>query len=52
MPTVNALFSHQISVIMGDFMYTRALRELVRVGDMEIMRVITQASNDMTLGEI
>jgi octaprenyl-diphosphate synthase len=52
MPTVNALFSHQISVIMGDFMYTRALRELVRVGDMEIMRVITQASNDMTLGEM
>lgn len=52
MPTVNALFSHQISVIMGDFLYLRALRELVTLGDLEAMRSITHASNDMTLGEI
>ena len=52
MPTVNSLFSHQISVIMGDFLYTRALRELVRIGEIEVMRVITQASNDMTVGEM
>jgi len=29
MPTVNALFSHQISVIMGDFLYSTALTHLV-----------------------
>ena len=29
MPTLNALFSHQISVIMGDYLYARALAELV-----------------------
>ena len=29
MPTVNALFSHQISVIMGDYLYSRAVIELV-----------------------
>ncbi|MEN9508223.1 MAG: hypothetical protein RLZZ621_786 [Gemmatimonadota bacterium] len=52
MPTVNALFSHQISVIMGDFLYLRALRELVALGDLEAMRSITGASNEMTLGEI
>lgn len=52
MPTVNALFSHQISVIMGDFLYTRALRELVRMGDMELLRVLTEASNQMTMGEM
>lgn len=52
MPTVNALFSHQVSVIMGDFLYLRALRELVTMGDLEAMRSITQASNEMTLGEI
>src|SRR5690349_7230723 len=27
MPTVNALFSHQISVIMGDFLYSTALTD-------------------------
>lgn len=52
MPTLNALFSHQVSVIMGDFLYLRALRELVALGDLEAMRSITNASNEMTLGEI
>lgn len=52
MPTVNAMFSHQVSVIMGDYLYLRALRELVSQGDVEAMRVITEASNEMTLGEI
>ena len=52
MPTVNALFSHQVSVIMGDFLYARTLGELVRVGDLEIMRVFTNASTEMTLGEM
>jgi octaprenyl-diphosphate synthase len=52
MPTVNALFSHQVSVIMGDYLYLRALRELVTLGDLEPMRAITFASNEMTLGEM
>lgn len=52
MPTVNAMFSHQVSVIMGDYLYLRALRELIALGDLEAMRVITVASNDMTLGEM
>ena len=52
MPTVNSLFSHQVSVIMGDYLYLRALRELVMLGDLEAMRAITVASNEMTLGEM
>lgn len=52
MPTVNSLFSHQVSVIMGDYLYLRALQELVTLGDLEAMRAITVASNEMTLGEM
>lgn len=52
MPTVNALFSHQISVIMGDFLYSRVMRELVNLGDIEIMRAVSNASDAMTLGEM
>ena len=29
MPTINSLFSHQVSVIMGDYLYSRAVIELV-----------------------
>ena len=52
MATVNSLFSHQVSVIMGDFLYARSLAELVRIGDLEVMAVFSAASNSMTLGEI
>jgi octaprenyl-diphosphate synthase len=52
MPTVNSVFSHQVSVIMGDFLYARALRELVQRDEFDALRVITEASNDMTRGEI
>jgi octaprenyl-diphosphate synthase len=51
-PTINALFSHQIAVIMGDYLYSKALAELVRVGDLDPLRAFTAASNDMTLGEM
>lgn len=52
LPTINSRFSHQVSVIMGDFLYLRALRELVTLGDLDAMRSITAASNEMTLGEM
>ncbi len=52
MPTVNSLFSHQISVIMGDFLYSRVMRELVALGDIEIMSAVSSASDAMTLGEM
>ncbi len=52
LPTINARFSHQISVIMGDFLYSRVMRELVKLGDIEIMRAVSNASDAMTLGEM
>jgi octaprenyl-diphosphate synthase len=52
MPTVNALFSHQISVIMGDFLYSTALTHLVMLGDLEALQALTRASTEMTLGEM
>jgi octaprenyl-diphosphate synthase len=52
MPTLNALFSNQMSVIAGDFLYLRALRELARLGDLEALRVLTEASVRMTRGEL
>ena len=52
MPTVNALFSHQISVIMGDFLYSTALTHLVALGSLEALQTLTRASTEMTLGEM
>jgi octaprenyl-diphosphate synthase len=52
MPTLNSLFSTQISVIMGDFLYSTALTQLVDVGNLNALRVLTRASTDMTVGEL
>ncbi|MEO8580211.1 MAG: polyprenyl synthetase family protein [Gemmatimonadales bacterium] len=52
MPTVNALFSHQISVIMGDFLYSTALTHLVGLGSLQALQALTRASTEMTLGEM
>jgi octaprenyl-diphosphate synthase len=52
MPTINSLFTHQVSVIMGDFLYSRAMVELVRLEDLEVLRVLANATNVMTIGEM
>ena len=52
MPTINALFTHQIAVIMGDYLYSRAIIELVNLGDMEALRVCARVTNEMTVGEM
>jgi octaprenyl-diphosphate synthase len=52
MPTINSLFSHQVSVIMGDYLYSRAVIELVRLDDLEPLRVLSRVTNDMTVGEM
>ncbi len=51
-PTVNAMFSHQVAVIMGDYLYSRAIIELVRLGDLEPLRVLSRVTNEMTVGEM
>ena len=52
MPTINSLFSHQVAVIMGDYLYSRAVIELVRLGDLEPLRVLSRVTNEMTVGEM
>ena len=52
MPTINALFSHQTAVIMGDYLYSRAIIELVRLNELEPLRVLARVTNEMTVGEM
>ena len=52
LPTVNSMFSHQVSVIMGDFLYSRALRALVAIRDFDVVRVVTDVSSELSMGEM
>ena len=52
LPTVNARFSHQIAIIMGDYLYSRAVMELAELGDVEPIYMLGYAANRMTVGEM
>ncbi|HEX8394056.1 MAG TPA: polyprenyl synthetase family protein [Longimicrobium sp.] len=52
MPTVNALWSHQVAIIMGDYLYSRSITEITRLRNLEYIQVIADAANAMTVGEM
>lgn len=52
MPTINALWTHQVAVIMGDYLYSRAVVELAEAGETEAIRVLAAAANEMSVGEM
>lgn len=50
--TANALFGNAASVLVGDFIYTRAFQMIVAVGDMRIMQILADATNVIAEGEV
>jgi octaprenyl-diphosphate synthase len=52
MPTVNAMFSHQVAVIMGDFLYSRALHALTKLDNLDVLKVMTYVSSELAVGEM
>jgi len=52
MPTVNSVWTHQIAIIMGDYLYSRAVTELARLGSLDAVRVLAKAANTMSVGEM
>lgn len=51
-PTVNAAFSHEVAVIMGDYLYSRAIEELVRLDSLEPLKIMSRVTNQLTVGEM
>jgi octaprenyl-diphosphate synthase len=52
MPTVNSIWGHQVSIIMGDYLYSRSVMELARLQRVDLIRVLAEAANAMTIGEM
>lgn len=51
-PTVNAQWNNPSSVLVGDFIYSRAFQILVQIGDMRIMEIIADTTNKIAEGEV
>ena len=52
LPTVNALWTHQIAIIMGDYLYSRSVTELTQLGRLDAVAVLASAANEMSIGEM
>lgn len=50
--TANAIFGNAASVLVGDFLYSRAFQMMVEVDDMRVMRVLSDATNIIAEGEV
>ncbi|KAA0694948.1 octaprenyl-diphosphate synthase [Halopseudomonas laoshanensis] len=50
--TANSLWGNAPSVLVGDFLYSRAFEMMVELGDMQIMRVLANATNVIAEGEV
>ena len=51
-PTANALFGNAASVLVGDFVYSRAFQMMVEAGSMRVMQVLAEATNVIAEGEV
>jgi octaprenyl-diphosphate synthase len=50
--TVNATWGNPASVLVGDFLHSRAFEMMVDIGDMRVMEILSRATNTIAEGEV
>lgn len=50
--TVNATWGNPPSVLVGDFLHSRAFEMMVEIGDMRVMEILSHATNTIAEGEV
>jgi len=50
--TANALFGNSASVLVGDFLYTRSFQMMTKLNNMQIMDILSDATNIVAEGEV
>lgn len=50
--TVNAAWGNPASVLVGDFLHSRAFEMMVEIGNMRVMEILSHATNTIAEGEV
>ncbi len=50
--TVNAQWGNPASVLVGDFLHSRAFEMMVEIGNMRVMQILSHATNTIAEGEV
>lgn len=51
-PTANAQWGNAPSVLVGDFLYSRAFQMMVQIGNMDVMAILANTTNLISEGEV
>ena len=52
MASANAVFGNKASVLVGDFLFSRAFELMVEVGSLDVLRILSKASAVIAEGEV
>jgi octaprenyl-diphosphate synthase len=50
--TANSLFGNEASVLVGDFLYSRAFQMMVEIKELRVLEVLANATNTIAEGEV
>ena len=50
--SANTVFGNQASVLVGDFLYSRAFQMMVDIDSMRVMKILADATNTIAAGEV
>ena len=50
--TANAVFGNAASVLVGDFLYSRAFQMMIKPGELKVMQILSDATNMIAEGEV
>tara|TARA_B110000196_G_scaffold53286_1_gene44006 strand:+ start:543 stop:1541 length:999 start_codon:yes stop_codon:yes gene_type:complete len=50
--TANIIFGNQASILIGDFLYSRAFQMMVKLDEMKVLRILADTTNTIATGEV
>ncbi len=51
-PSANAIFGNSASILVGDFVYSRAFQMMVSVGRLDVLKLLADTTNQISEGEV
>ena len=51
-PSANATFGNSASILVGDFVYSRAFQMMVSVGRLDVLKLLADTTNQISEGEV
>ncbi len=51
-PSINKVWKNRVSILMGDFLFSKALSNMIGIKDFDVLDIISQTAENMASGEM